>query len=124
MASTALNDAITSSLQSWNEGQQQAAVDTLRPHAESGERAAVLLLSWFLSQMGQPFWTEGLTYAQKAIELGIPQAASYYFGTLIGDPNYRNQVPPLVSQAIAGGWPLDPVPNAPEPLQAAIPRPP
>jgi len=89
-----------------------------------------------MSQMGQPFWNEGLVYARKALSLGIPQVAAYYFGNLISDPNYRNQVPDLIKDAISSGFSIDPLPNAPGALQqgdpatavalvhaAAVPRP-
>jgi hypothetical protein len=63
--------------------------------------------------MGQPYWTDGLTYARRAIELGMPQVALYYYGNLLGDPNYRGQVPELVREALASGLTLDVLPNAP-----------
>lgn len=121
MSTPEVNDAITSALQSFGQGNQQAALDTLRPLADMDERAAVLLMAWFLSQMGQPHWTDGLNYARRGVELGMPQIAQYYFGNMINDPNYRSQLPDLIQGAIAAGWPLDPLPNAPQAMQQGDP---
>src|SRR5439155_7434769 len=82
MADTASTDALTVALQAWSQGNQQAAVDAIRSHADAGERPAILLISWFLSQMGQPFWNDGLVYARRAAELGVPLAMSYFWGNL------------------------------------------
>jgi hypothetical protein len=121
MSSTAVNDALTSALQSWGQGNQQAAIEGLRPHADAGEPRAILVLSWYLSQMGPAYWAEGLRYCREAVSHGMPQVAAYYFGNLINDANFRAQLPDVIKPAIAGGWPIDPLPNAPGALQQGDP---
>jgi hypothetical protein len=113
----AVSDAITSSLQSWNQGQQQAALDALRPLADEGQREALLLIAWFMSQMGQPSWNDGLAYARRAAEMGMPQALTYYFGQLFNDASYRAQTPDIARGIIAAGWSQDPLSNAPAAMQ-------
>lgn len=108
-------------MQNWNSGNQEAAIEGLRSMAESGERAPLLLLTWLLSQRGQSFWGEGIGYAHKAAELGMPQALTYYFPSVIGDPTHRGQAPGLAREAAAGGWPLDGLPNALGVLQQGDP---
>lgn len=121
MSSTVVSDAFTSALQAWSQGNQQAALEAVRPHADAGDRAAVLLIAWFMSQMGQAFWTDGLAYARKAAELGMPQPATYFFGQILGDPNFRSQAPELARVAVAAGWSFDPLPNAPGAMQQGDP---
>jgi hypothetical protein len=136
MSTPEVSDLITSALQAWNNGQQQEAVNILRPQAEANERTAVLLLCWFLSQMGAPYYADGITFSRKAAELAMPQAGAYFFGNILSDPSFRAQAPELAQDAILGGWPLDPLPNALAALQqgdpatavrlveaAAVPRP-
>jgi hypothetical protein len=117
VATPALSDAITSALQNWNQGQQQAAIEALRPLADADEREPLILLAWFMSQMGQPHWNDGMRYARRAAELGMPQALTYYFNQFIGDANYRAQTPEIARSIVAGGWALDPLPNAPGAMQ-------
>jgi hypothetical protein len=112
MSTVALDDAITSALQQWNQGQQQAALDVLRPHAEAGDRAALLLICWFMSQMGQPYYNEGLGYARKAHELGTAQGLIYFFANIANDQTMRPQAIEVARLAVAAGANLDPLPNA------------
>ena len=100
MISTEVRDALTAAMQSWNTGNQDAAVEGLRSLADAGERPALLLLAWFLSQRGQPYWTEGIAYAQKAASVGMPQALVYYFQSVIGDAPHRGQAPGLARGAV------------------------
>jgi hypothetical protein len=117
LTTTAVNDALTAAMQNWSQGNQQAAIDGLRPHADAGEAGPIALLAWYLSQMGAPHWSDGLNYCREALKLGMPQVATYYFGNLLSDPAYRPQVPEIVKAAVEAGWSLDPLPSAPQALQ-------
>jgi hypothetical protein len=104
-------------LQLWTSGNQQGAVDRIRPAADADDPSAVGLIAWFLHQMGEPLWRTGVPYAQKALALGVPWVANYYFGNMLNDPQLRQQVPDLIRPAIACGVPIDPVANALGPYQ-------
>lgn len=110
-------EAAIEALVMWNQGNQQEAVDRVRPYADEGDRVALGVISWFLYQMGEPRWKEGIPYALKAAKSGLPWVLSYYLGNILNDPNYRSQAPELMQLAVNSGWAIDPIAHAMQPLQ-------
>jgi hypothetical protein len=106
------NDAISQALQLWSEGQQQPAVDAVRPAADADDPAALGLICWFMYQRGEPLWREGVPYAIAAVKKGMPWVANYYLGNMQNDPALRNQLPDLLDQPLQQGFQHDPVATA------------
>src|SRR4051794_29588742 len=106
--------SITEALQLWQGGNQGGAIDRIRPTADAGEPAALGLIAWFLHQMGEPRWREGMPYAEQALKKGMPWVAGYFVGNMMNDPNLRPQVPDFMRWALSAGWSLDPIAHAPQ----------
>jgi hypothetical protein len=112
MATEIPDDAISSALTQWNNGQQQAALDVLTPYVDANDRTALLLACWFHSQMGPSHFPVGIELAKKANEVGVAQGLTYFYGNILNDQNFRSQAAEVARQAVAGGAALDPLPNA------------
>jgi hypothetical protein len=109
--------ALIEALQAWVGGNQQGAVDRLRAEADAEEPASLGLIAWFMHQMGEPHWRNGVPYAEKAIQKGMPWVANYYVGNMLNDPSLRTQVPEFIKPALEAGVQLDPIANALSPFQ-------
>jgi hypothetical protein len=110
-------DAALDALSSWQQGNQQGALDRIRPFADEGDRVAIGLIAWFLHQMGEPHWRTGVPYALQAARSGQPWVINYYLGNMLNDQTLRGQVPELMQAAVDSGWAIDPVAHAAGPLQ-------
>jgi hypothetical protein len=82
-------------LQLWNQGSQDAAIEKLRPLADEGDPAALLAISWCLSNAGR--LQEGVPYAKRATEAGDPWVMQWYFAHLADDPATRADAAALVA---------------------------
>jgi hypothetical protein len=110
--------AVLDALQMWTQGNHAGAVDRLRPLADSEEPVAVGLIAFFLGQMGEPHWRDGVPYAESALEKGMPWVANQYIGNMLNDPGLRQRVPDFLRAAFASGWQqLDPFAHAIAPYQ-------
>lgn len=117
MTSQETRQAAIEALTTWQQGNQQAALDRIRPLAEQHDRLALGLISWFLHQMGEPHWRDGVPYAMEAARAGLPWVLNYYLGNMLNDPNLRGQAAELMQLAVNGGLAVDPIGNAMTPLQ-------
>lgn len=97
------DETLANALTIWSRGEQQPAVDAVRPLADEGEPAALLLIVWFLHQMGEPFVREGIPYAKRAAEQGNPWILNFYFGFLADDPSLRSEAISLIAMSPTGG---------------------
>lgn len=99
--------------QTWQSGNQQGAIDLLRPLADEGRSWAVSFLPWLFMQMGYPRMTEGIPYAVRAAEMGSPWAASNLFNNLIGnigaDPSLLDRALELAEATGPTSIGIDPV---------------
>ena len=116
MATQQSREAALEAFAAWQQGDQQGALDRIKPFADEGDRIAVGLISWFLHQMGEPRWREGVPYALKAAGAGQPWVINYYLGNMLNDPTLRGQVPELMQAAVSSGWGIDPIAHAAGPL--------
>lgn len=107
MAETLPGETISQSFQHWADGQQQQAIDAVRPAADAGDPAALGLICWFMHQRGEPLWREGVPYAIAAAQKGLPWVASYYIGNMQNDPALRNQLPDLLATPLQQGLSQD-----------------
>lgn len=99
---------ILAAAQQWP-GNQQVAIDQLRPIAESGDAPAAALLAYLLGPQTAR-WQEGIVYARQAAEAGISAPAYVYSQNLLGqpDPNLRRLGLELLPIALDAGWPIEP----------------
>jgi hypothetical protein len=98
-------------LQTWQAGNQQPAIDQVRPLAEAEDLGALLAISWMYHQQGA--FQQGLPFAIKAAEKGNPWVLGWYFGHLADNPETRAQAAELVALNPMGGVPTnDPVGRA------------
>ncbi len=93
-------------IQHWSGGNQDAAINLLRPLADSNDPAALGLICWFYHQMGGRI-AEGIPYLEKAIDAGLPHVVGYFYGNMMNDPALRPRVPELVRRAVSEGYPVD-----------------
>jgi mannose/fructose/N-acetylgalactosamine-specific phosphotransferase system component IIC len=110
------NEAIVEALTLWNQGSQQAAIDRVRPIADSGDTAMSVLLAWFLHQIPDR-WKEAMPYVRSALQRGVPWGFSYVFGQMFNDAEFRHELPELFSLALRAGWQADPIAHAMAPFQ-------
>lgn len=110
-------ELLIKAVREWATGLQSAAVETLRPLAEQDDRSALVLISWFLHQLGDR-WREGVPHAERAVQLGLYNVANYYWGNMLGDPQFHSRAARMCSAAIVAGSPLDPVGNLPQLVQS------
>jgi hypothetical protein len=110
------DEVIAEALDAWQQGNQEIAVEKLKPLADEGNSAGLLLISWFLGQMGPPRIWEGLQYARRATEEGDPWTLQWYFAHLVDDPDptKRALAAELVSIHPFGAY------NANDPLGRAV----
>jgi hypothetical protein len=94
---------LAEALVAWNQAQQDAAIDKVRPLADQNDPAGLLLISWFMHQMGEPRLKEGFPYAKKAAEQGNPWVLSFYFGHLVEDVATRSEAIDLIALNPMGG---------------------
>lgn len=105
-------EVITDAFQRWANGDQQGAVDVVRPAADAGEPAGLGLLAFFLYQRGEPHWREGVPYAEAAVRKGLPWVANYYLGQMQSDAAFRTRLPELLGPALQYGLQQDPIAQA------------
>lgn len=108
----ASDEALREAISAWNAGDQQRAIDTLRPDADAGVPPAVLLISWFLSQRGQEGLHEGVRYAEIAARNGAPWPTAWYFGTLADQAATRAAAASLIAANPLAGAGNDPLGRA------------
>lgn len=94
--------------QQWNAGNQQPALDLLRPLADDGRAWAAALMAWLRMQQGYPGITESITYAIRAAELGSPAQTIQTFNNAIAhlpsDPELAMRLPELLQWgSLTGG---------------------
>ena len=106
------DEVIREALQRWNQGDQQGAVDLVRAAADAGDRHALALVCWFLYQRGEPYWREGVPYAERAVATGMPWIIGYYLGNMQNDPALRARIPDIFASAMRAGYQGDPVTQA------------
>lgn len=91
--------AFTQAYQFWNQGNQDAALNLLRPRAKDGQPWAAALLAWLLMQQGSAGIDESITWAVRAAELGIPSQAFHTFNNavanLVAVPQLMDRLPEL-----------------------------
>jgi VIT1/CCC1 family predicted Fe2+/Mn2+ transporter len=109
--------AVAEALQLWTNGNQQGAIDRVRPLAEAEDPPALALICWFFPQLGEPRWREGVDFAEKAVRKGMGWVVGNYFGNMLNDPNLRQRVPDLIRDAMSRGWQIDPIAHAVAPYQ-------
>jgi hypothetical protein len=102
-------DATTQAFQFWNSGQQQQAIDLIRPFADQDQPWALALIAWFLHQTGDPGWRNAIPYADRAVRAGYPMAVNYVIGNMLSDPALRTQAVDLMRLAIGYGLQVDPM---------------
>jgi hypothetical protein len=103
--------------QSWQQGQQQDAIERIRSFADQGEGWATALLAWLYMQQGLNGYPQAVPYAKKAQSLGLPWIAATLFNNMInnlqGSPQLLEPTmdllsvgPMLMSGAdpVAQGW--------------------
>ena len=102
--------------QAWQQNNQQAAVDQLRPYADSGRPWAVSLLTFLYNQQGIPGFTQAVPYAKRAQALGMPWLAATLFNNLIsnvpGNPNLLDPALELLEKGPILSPGIDPVAQA------------
>jgi hypothetical protein len=110
----ARDELIAEALVAGNQGNQDDAIEKVRPLADEGDPAALLAICWLFQQLGQPRITEGIPYAQKATELGNPWPLQWYFPHLADDPATRSQAAAMIAAHPVGGF------NANDPIGRAV----
>jgi hypothetical protein len=108
---------IVEAFEAWSRGDQPGAVERVRPAAGQGDRVALALICWFLAQRGEPYWREGVPYAEKATAKGISFVANYYLGNMLSDSALRQRLPELLRPALQAGLQFDPIASAQQPFQ-------
>ena len=111
MATPEQNGQVIDALVLWAQGNQAEALTRVQPLADANVPAATLALAWFLVQLGEPRWREGVPYALRAVEMGMPQIANNYWPQMINDPSFRQQGLEMLRALQRAGWPLDPLGN-------------
>jgi hypothetical protein len=76
----------------WHAGDQQGAVNVLRPLADGGDVVAAVPLLQFLWNL-PPGWQQGVPYAQQVARAGIPAPfLTNYVSNMLNDPTHREDV--------------------------------
>jgi hypothetical protein len=109
---------IVAALQQWGQGNQQPAIDALRPLADGGDEDAIVLVAWMLGQLGRA--VDGIPYAEKAFESGAALATVNYGPNLLAQGN-RPEGVEWLRRALAWGWPHDPLGYVPQAIQQGDP---
>lgn len=118
MADEATRLMITEAFDAWSRGDQNAAIERVRPAADAGDAIGLGLISWFIHQLGEPRWREGIPYAEGALAKGMPWVAAYYFGNMVNDATLRQRTPAFIRPALdAGWWQIDALAHALAPFQ-------
>ncbi len=97
-----VDEEISRALRSWGGGDTQIAVDILRPLADQGDSVALLLICWFLQQLG--IQAESLEYAKKAAHLGNQWILANYFGLLADQSDGRAAAIEMVRASPTSGF--------------------
>jgi len=97
----------------WQEGAQDAAIARLRPLADEGRPWALPFISWLYMQRGVPEMAQGIPYAKKAADLGMPWASVNLFNNLMGNaaafPEGLESALELIAHSAAWWTGIDPV---------------
>ncbi len=99
----ARDEVLAEALKLWGQGQQDAAVNVVKPGADEGDAGALLLICWFLHQMADPKWREAIPYAKRASDQGNPWILGFFFGHLADDPATRADAIAMVKESPTGG---------------------
>ncbi len=75
----------------------------VKPLADAGDSAGLLLICWFLHQLGEPRIREGIPYAKQAAEQGNPWILGFYFGFLADSPETRSDAIRMIALSPTGG---------------------
>ena len=108
------DEAILEAMSAWNGGDQDLAIEKLKPSADQGDPASLLLSCWYFSQLGVPRLFDGLPYAKRATEEGNPWPLQWFFSHLADDPSRRAEAAQLVAAHPLGAY------NSNDPLGRAI----
>lgn len=99
--------------QLWAGGNQAEATRIARELADRGKEWAVALVPWLVMQQGVPTMEQGIPYAKKAVENGMPWVALHLFNNLMGNlgsaPHLLEQAMELGVSNIPWGVGIDPV---------------
>src|SRR4051812_35861253 len=86
----------------WNGGNQQQAIEALRSLADEGRPWAVNFISWLFMQQGPPTIEQGIPYAKRAAQMGMPWSAVNLFNNLMAhvpaNPNLLEPALNLLSE--------------------------
>lgn len=97
--------------QYWNSGNQAAAVDALRPHAQSGHEWATALLAWLLMQQGPPGLEESVKWATVAAQSGnaapLVHTTNNLLAHLPSNPQLAQYVPELLALGLPSASGID-----------------
>lgn len=100
---------VAQAFQQWSAGQQQPAIESVRPYADEGHGWALAMIAWFLHQTGEPGWRSAIPYAENAVRAGYPLAANYVIGNMMNDPSLRAHAAELIKVAVGQGFQVDPI---------------
>ena len=64
----------------WQQGNRDAAIEEIRQFADACDPSSLSLIAWFLHQMPEPRWKEGIPYAETAASQGNSQPITYFLG--------------------------------------------
>lgn len=109
VATGEMNEAILEALALWTARKHSGAVERIRVLADAEEPACLGLIAFFFEEMGEPYWREGIPYAEKAVRKGMPWVANLYVGKMLTDADLRQRAPDFLCAAIASGLQTDPV---------------
>jgi hypothetical protein len=112
-----LREVAAEAMQLWQRGEQQQAVERVRPLADQGDLTALALICWFFHQMAEPQWRQGVPYMQKALKQGMPWVLNYFLGNMLNDAALRRQLPEAFEAALAYGSQTDPIGHAAQAFQ-------
>jgi hypothetical protein len=100
----ASDQRLADAMKAWHQGNQEVAIDVVRPLADQGDSAALLLILWFLSQAGEPQGEAAMSYAKKAADSGNQWILSNYFPHFADKSDDRSAAIALVRSSPSGGF--------------------
>lgn len=106
--------ALWQAMQQWPSN-PQSAIDLIRPLADEGDLDATVLLAYILMQQGRA--SEGIPFANRAIDQGAAFLAANYAGHLVATADRAAGIE-MLRKAQMQGYPVDPLAYAPQMAQA------